>query len=456
MIHAGIRYPVALDSQGRLRWAEERDKTERYTCLGCGAPMLLKVGSIRRPHFAHRAENLTCGGETVLHQMAKVTAADAIRRRCPVIYICPVCRFVIRYPTGFLIPEEEAAIGPWRVDLFLHADPHPFLALEIVVSHPPDDEKIQGLLKRGVPIGILRLTSFENLRGWRHALPLSEARGLSCPGPWHPLPEDTDFRITIWEKQWCRCGGCPQLWIEPLRLPAGESALERLAAEIRSFLRTGIDRMERQKYHIKPQVRNPNLWVDIRAMALERVGQSQGLQRNAIRRARIALDSRDRVFVQRCLNCDEERVMEAFRRRKALEARFFEALRDLGFLELPAMDANLAMGWEGDGPQDGKLMVQIDFRIAQEIPVQIEAMPVRAWAAAASWGKIILHAPPWASPCRRCGRMPGKERWLRREERRAIWLCAACAEQDEMALGPFQRISQPLPPAQLRSGHRVG
>ncbi len=370
MIRAGIRYPVALDSQGRLRWAEERDKTERYTCLGCGAPMLLRVGSVRRPHFAHQAENPACSGETVLHRIAKTAAADVIRRGCSLSSICPVCRCIIRWPSGFPDPKEEAAIGPWRADLLLHVASRPFLALEIVVRHSPEERKIQDLLKREIPVGILRLASIEDLRGWRHALPLSELMGLPCPGPWHPLPEGVDFRLTIWDQPWCRCGSSPRFWIEPIRLPAGESALERLAGEIRSFLRTeGMNSPEKKKFR-----------QAICLKALGSVEPSRGLTMDAIRRARTALGGRDRVFVQSCPQCGEERVMEAFRRRKALEARFFEALRNLGFPELLATDADLALGWEGDGPQDGKLRMRIDFRIIQEIPVRIEALSVRAWA----------------------------------------------------------------------------
>lgn len=46
--------------------------TERYTCIGCGAPLVAKTrGDKREKHFAHKAATRNCTEETYLHRLAK-------------------------------------------------------------------------------------------------------------------------------------------------------------------------------------------------------------------------------------------------------------------------------------------------------------------------------------------------------------------------------------------------
>jgi ssDNA-binding Zn-finger/Zn-ribbon topoisomerase 1 len=445
-----VRYPVARDCEGSLRWAREEARRPRgarpdYFCWVCGESMVLRAGDIRRPHFAHwpHARAAACGGEGALHRLGRAAAADVIRRGGPLVHICPECRFIAIRPTGFLSPEEEEPVEPWRPDLLLRhrGGGSPFLALEVVVAHPPEPEKIQGLIQRGIPVGILHLEDLRDLDGWRRALPLSALHGQPCPGPWHPMPPEADLRMVVLagEEPWCRCGRSRErIFVEARRLPAGESALERLGQELQAFLRFGgVDREERWMFGVQGQSSFAAA-PDLRFVSLEHVALAAGLSGDEIRRARAALGGRGRLLIQRCPDCRHKRPAEVFRRHAGLDARFFEALRALGLTELPPAPGALALPTGLIQPPDGRLLLMASFRIIREVPVEIRSLPIRAWDGAAWWGRPILHAPPWEAPCGRCGKPLRKKRWLRREKGRAFWLCQDCAEQEEQALGPFQ------------------
>jgi hypothetical protein len=247
------------------------------------------------------------------------------------------------------------------------------------------------------------------------------------------------------EEPWCRCGRSREwIFVEARRLPAGESALERLGQELQAFLRFGgVDREERWMFGVQGQS-SFEAAPDLRFVSLEHVALAAGLSGDEIRRARAALGGRGRLLIQRCPNCRHKRPAEVFRRHAGLDARFFEALRALGLTELPPAPGALALPAGPIRPPEGRLLLMASFRIIREVPVEIRSLPIRAWDMAAWWGRPILHAPPWEAPCGRCGKPLRKKRWLRREKERAFWLCQDCAEQEEQALGPFQ-------PPELRS-----
>ena len=70
-----IKYHYARDEAGTLISVEDvclEDRNKhRYTCLGCGAEMILKAGKVKARHFAHKINTEHCGVETYLHKLAK-------------------------------------------------------------------------------------------------------------------------------------------------------------------------------------------------------------------------------------------------------------------------------------------------------------------------------------------------------------------------------------------------
>lgn len=379
-----IQYPVALDSRGRLRWAHERDKGERYSCPGCGAPMILKAGEVRRPHFAHRGENPACGGETALHRIARRILADP-RRPAWALWTCPECGFRnARFLRG-LEAQEEAPIGPWRVDLLFRwgMEGPPLAAVEIVVTHPPSEEKIQDLVGRGIPVWVIPV-DWADLPEWEKRVRIHRAFGEPCGGPWHPIPEDVDLRLTWWWEAWCPCGDPSLVFIESRALPATDTALERLAQELGRWLRK--EGGEVMKH------------CSIRAASWKALADSE---ETALRAAAAA--GRPRVLVQVCRQCERMRPAEVFRRAPRLEARFWEALRACGLWELPARPGAMALPHPGDGPRDGRLALRADFRLVNNAPVRIKDLPILA-RHLLQWGRgEILHEWPPAGAARAGG-----------------------------------------------------
>ena len=77
-----VLYRSALDSENNIVTAESlvgKEKHCRYTCLSCEREMVARVnGSIKRPHFAHKAVG-ECNGETYLHKLAKKVFVKTFR-----------------------------------------------------------------------------------------------------------------------------------------------------------------------------------------------------------------------------------------------------------------------------------------------------------------------------------------------------------------------------------------
>lgn len=147
----GIRYPVA-ERGDRLVWASDLASAgERPTdvaCIGCAAPVLLRAGTQKRPHFAHRAANATCeAGETVLHRTAirvlqqALAAAFASGGRYPITVSC--CgrerEANLACYSGGAVTVEEALTPECRPDLLIRdAEGRPRVAIEVIVTHEPE------------------------------------------------------------------------------------------------------------------------------------------------------------------------------------------------------------------------------------------------------------------------------------------------------------------------------
>jgi hypothetical protein len=62
------------DLKGDLVWAADLSSSlgrpSGLACVGCGEPMIDRLGTKRRPHFGHRPGSTCSGGETALHRTA--------------------------------------------------------------------------------------------------------------------------------------------------------------------------------------------------------------------------------------------------------------------------------------------------------------------------------------------------------------------------------------------------
>lgn len=146
---AEVEYPLACDSVGAYRWAADAPRGS-YTCLGCGAPMVLRRGEIFQPHFAHAAGyGAGCSLESTIHLAAKQAIVDAVASRQPIQ--------VDLGHTGWFVPAVHEARAEHRfrsrsIDVaLLTASGWIVLAIECRASHAVDDVKAEELSDASVP-----------------------------------------------------------------------------------------------------------------------------------------------------------------------------------------------------------------------------------------------------------------------------------------------------------------
>ena len=164
-----VKYHNALDENGRLVSVKqaylERDEGHTYRCLGCGAGMVARLGEVRTWHFAHRGDEVHCGTETYLHQLAKHRIKDKFEKessflvgyyrdvKCSDMGTCPFAKdeechsykletFDLKqfYDTC----QEEQTVGEYIADLLLTNSAKPNrepVLIEIQVSHKSTPQK---------------------------------------------------------------------------------------------------------------------------------------------------------------------------------------------------------------------------------------------------------------------------------------------------------------------------
>ncbi|HET8540644.1 MAG TPA: competence protein CoiA family protein [Anaeromyxobacter sp.] len=145
---------------GRLDAAARRARAP-FTCLGCGEPLVARLGPIRARHFAHLPGS-TCpltAPETALHLDAKerllALCRDAFAgaRRISLVVRCPGCRRPAPRDLAGAgdAAVEEGAVGPLRADVLVLSRGRPALALEVKVTHALEPVKEAALSGAGVP-----------------------------------------------------------------------------------------------------------------------------------------------------------------------------------------------------------------------------------------------------------------------------------------------------------------
>ncbi|HET7824986.1 MAG TPA: competence protein CoiA family protein [Anaeromyxobacter sp.] len=159
-----------------LAWANDRDGAKvdvraldaasrraraPFSCLGCGEPVVARLGAVRARHFAHRPGSACplTAPETALHLDAKerllALCRDAFAgaRRVRVLARCPECRRPEPRDLAGLgdAAVAEGAVGPLRADVLVLARGAPALALEVRVTHALDAGKEAALAGAAIP-----------------------------------------------------------------------------------------------------------------------------------------------------------------------------------------------------------------------------------------------------------------------------------------------------------------
>ena len=158
---------------GKLVHVSEVESGLRIDCLcsNCGEGLVAKKGERVIHHFAHRPKS-TCNGETVLHRTAKLMLAERLEQciregmDLRISWYCSLCQ---SSHTGNLAKvaaslEVEKPLGSVRPDiLLLDQQGNPRVAVEVVVTHPPEPRTVDFYSSNGITLVIVVARTLEEL-----------------------------------------------------------------------------------------------------------------------------------------------------------------------------------------------------------------------------------------------------------------------------------------------------
>jgi len=195
-----LRVPLARAPSGRLATPEEARKLppaelSGLQCAECSAPVVLRIGSRVRSHFAHAA-GAACAltGETSRHLAGKLRACDFAGSRVILHHRDQRKILLLRGTVArqeFRLSGSQALVADVA---FLNGDGTVALIVEVCEAHPVDAAKATALDALGIPwveVSAKALTKdgrvwfpyqFGNVEGWKNLR--KEPRQSSRPQTW--------------------------------------------------------------------------------------------------------------------------------------------------------------------------------------------------------------------------------------------------------------------------------
>jgi hypothetical protein len=209
-----LRIPFARNAAGVATTPSEATRGGRYHCPECAGLLVLRDGSRKVRHFAHRGDSACCAlaGDGFVHRAAQHALVAVVERwragKCaaPVAdYDCRVratvgadacgrCASLSMETVGVARAEVEHVIGPRRVRLdvaLLGPGGALVLAIEVRDTHPVDPAKRARLA--GIPfIEVDALAVLQNWQLWRAEYHQDLERFGACTVPHlQPAPPST-------------------------------------------------------------------------------------------------------------------------------------------------------------------------------------------------------------------------------------------------------------------------
>ena len=163
-----ILYSLANNEHGVLVKADMAQRGRSYFCPSCQNEMVYRMGEKVRPHFAHRILSPNCSPETVLHFGFKRLLYERISRslnaweRLSIQWDCESCSGSHK---GDLLKrathaQEEYSLGACRPDIgLLGKKGNVVAAIEIVVTHSPEQSTIEFYKAKDIPLIVFNLKS---------------------------------------------------------------------------------------------------------------------------------------------------------------------------------------------------------------------------------------------------------------------------------------------------------
>lgn len=172
-----ILYATAIDDGGNLVHINDAEKGKDYYCPSCKGKFILKrsgntgKGS-KRPHFAHNKLSPNCTAESVLHYSFKKELVNLLNKYLSeekellVNWNCTTCS---EHNEGNLLAkttsiEEEYNLKVCQPDIaLLNAEDNVIVAIEVVVTHDPEDKVLQFYKENDIILIQINLSSDKDL-----------------------------------------------------------------------------------------------------------------------------------------------------------------------------------------------------------------------------------------------------------------------------------------------------
>ena len=127
---------TAFDSNMKLTHIESAQRKVTYSCPDCEQSMVAVKGDKLAHHFRHLASkdenNIACGGEGFKHLRVKLFLTDTLQMISKEKYLLHGIRI-----------QSEQIVGDERPDIVITIGGQEMLAIEIVDTHPPSQEKLE-------------------------------------------------------------------------------------------------------------------------------------------------------------------------------------------------------------------------------------------------------------------------------------------------------------------------
>ena len=172
-----ILYTSALNNGGDLIHIDKAEKGNAYYCPSCKGEFILRQSGntgkgSKRPHFAHNELSQNCTAESVLHLSFKKKLYNLLedhlseKKELTIRWSCSDCS---EHQAGNLLAittsvREEHNLKVCQPDIaLLDANDNVIAAIEIVVTHSPEEEVLQFYRDNGITLIQIDLSSDEDL-----------------------------------------------------------------------------------------------------------------------------------------------------------------------------------------------------------------------------------------------------------------------------------------------------
>jgi len=186
-----ILYSIGKTSLGELVKASDAQKEISYACPICSQPLVLRKGSQKRPHFAHKVLSPNCKPETALHYSFKTLLFQKIREHLekklalPILWHCCKCSST---HTGNLLKKATSAslehnLGVCQPDIALmDSSGNVVVVIEVIVTHKPEESALSYYSRKNIAVVSYQLKSDEDLNFLEES-PLKPSSVSVCTHP---------------------------------------------------------------------------------------------------------------------------------------------------------------------------------------------------------------------------------------------------------------------------------